>query len=454
MHRAVFTRLCLRLSFERHCIDEQLRYLIAGEFPSDAARNLIDVLSRECRAQESRVAALQADFETDPAAAFDLLKTERWKVLMIQSLLDTLERAQTRRVPWSLIPTIDRLFADLHPNREVVAYCSCGDGYSIRWYPKRPAYLQPFLFLELSGTNRLNPFHHILVAHEVFHPLIDEFLDSCQVRALKSIHGKVSKLEEALAPSKDLFAPAERLDRMIETTRYIWRRGMEELACDLGCVRILGPAALFATMSYSAASDLDELPTLDNDYYPPWRKRLREMLRRLDEGQCKKGLQELREALDSKGPLSSYGKRLDEELELVATTVLDDTDNQRIKRYPLCRIAYEEIDNFLGEAWSHVCTLAKPSSVEWLATVGEVPQHLRSLLLMVPPGEVIASPASKRQPASIAAILQAAWLFELERQHKEKGELLSGFQRSCRLLFKGMEDSELRRTIDSQEAKA
>ena len=91
---------------------------------------------------------------------------------------------------------------------------------------------------------------------------------------------------------------------------------------------------------------------------------------------------------------------------------------------------------------------AKAVEFKWIDTVGEVPVLLRSLEMLVPPGEIRTKEREIWRPASLSAIAQAGWIYQL-RKEAQQSTSVDEFIRTCRLLLKAIEDSELKRQFSA-----
>jgi hypothetical protein len=100
------------------------------------------------------------------------------------------------------------------------------------------------------------------------------------------------------------------------------KRALEELISDLVGYFLFGAGAVFALAEVATTDIWDNLPSAQNDYYPPWRFRLREILRLA----LADGLRTAVIELDGGDPIASIRaasvKRL-EDLERIASVTTD-----------------------------------------------------------------------------------------------------------------------------------
>jgi hypothetical protein len=274
MNRDHFFRLQTLVAFEIDRFRETLKRLSASHFPSAVALKLINELFSFLAESETSLANIAADFREDPEGAGSRLRSEHRKLLGKFWYLEAIEDARTECVPWSIIPSIERLAGKLITERELLATATTEFNYGIRWNEKTPTGLGKFYILSLPRVHRANPFLHVLIGHEFIHPLLNEFFNREYKKVSVQIRDGCLQILRSQGETEDLFTPP-RLDQLVEVTLGIWRRALEEIMCDLGCGAIFGPAALLSSSYFALSQNLDEQPSPEGQFYPPWRYRLR-----------------------------------------------------------------------------------------------------------------------------------------------------------------------------------
>ena len=225
-------------------------------------------------------------------------------VKVVESLTANLrfvERATTNVTPWSLIQPFEKISEKLHPGCRFIIRPQWKYNFTIveliSQYKKgfhvfipvdevinqvlskhncssiNSLYVVGFPYLE-----RLSILRHVLFAHEIGHPIEKEYFASHPSGEINRLmDSDVRQDAAALQPAE--FQELVRLKGIAETckaVRHIRQRALAELICDMVCVRLFGPAALFALLELSRTSDLDALSDDPPSYhYPPWRYRLR-----------------------------------------------------------------------------------------------------------------------------------------------------------------------------------
>jgi hypothetical protein len=201
-------------------------------------------------------------------------------------------------------------------------------------------------------------------------------------------------------------------------------------------------------LSFSLGSNLDELP--GSDLYPPWRYRLRTSMKYgFELGSGKTANSELNSRLKSDPLLSGVAEKFDELFRLIQSEVANISDVQLLDSNALLKIAYTEVDLLLPGAWNYVESTVSSAGIGWTSCIPEIPALVHYLKLMVPPSEVRQTGQLSGSAATLSAIAIATWLSELAREMNDKASDtdLADYRRSCRLLLKSFEDSELKRSF-------
>lgn len=183
------------------------------------------------------------------------------------------------------------------------------------------------------------------------------------------------------------------------------RRALEELISDLVGYFLFGAGAVFALADVATTDIWDSLPSPQNDFYPPWRFRLREILRLALADDLPAALV----ALDGDDPIAAIRaasvKRV-QDLQQIASATADlqaiDADEQ-LKR------SYQDVTEVLKDS---VVFIAKQlDSVRYprsnLST--SIPPLLSRLALGIPPDDFDASAGDFR------LAMTAGWLYRLAR---------------------------------------
>ena len=364
MDQSLFHQLRMLLSLEIDSFEEHLRTLRSSHYPSNVACDFIDCLNAELEGQRSAIyKQVSSVFPHDPEGAAKNLRSQHRILASKLNYLNFLKNAQTEEVPWSVVPSIERLASQLIPERDLLTTCTHDMNYRISWHQSPTLSIrQRFMFLELPGIHKTNAFLHILIGHELFHPLLEDFLNENGRSVLERLR------EPCTAFLSEQSSPKPTVGKVVDEACYIWRRALKEVMCDLGCAAVFGPAALFASSVWLLPGDLDDPPSLAGDFYPPPRFRLREILRYAfqnwdagpeqspptapDTGRANP-LDDLRRLLSREGFGEASGV-LAKQFRIIKNETDKNTDLDKIAERPLVKIAYNEVNKLLPKAWDPV----------------------------------------------------------------------------------------------------
>jgi hypothetical protein len=442
-----FCRLQTQITYEISSFEEQLRHLRAADYPTDVPKRLIDDLLSELNGQKQILQEIAADFENDSRGAGDRLQSEHRKITYrFAEYTTAIENAQTQRVPWGFVPGIESLANVMNPGHALITSSTDVFTYSIRYRP-RPATggADSFNALSVPALHRFDSLLHVLVGHELFHPLLSSFFDAQQPAVLDRLRVACQPLVTSAAslPGKETI----RLDQWVEFARDVWVRAMEELMCDMGCAAVFGPAGLLATWSFAIGRNLDQLPQAKYRLYPPWRYRVRTMIRHpLDDPTGVDARNTLMERLESDLLLRPIAQQFRRYWDTITEAVAVEDDINAINRIDVLRIAYNEVASSLSPAWDFVSALVNRCQVSWTRTYEEIPKLLTLLKAQVPPSEIRSADQLCGSAASLSSIASAAWLYQLSCEGTGVGSVdVSQYERSCRLMLKAFDDAELKR---------
>jgi hypothetical protein len=367
------------------------------------------------------------------------LRTQHKKLNDLLQYLQWLSDAETKRVPWSLIATIDRLAAALLPEYKIIVSCADTYNYGIRW-----GLLRKYAVLSLPGMHRTNVLWHVLIGHELFHPIAAQYIARTRALTLDSLVPKCRKVIQESSKDKGLFDVL----RMAREVTAIWEGGLTELLCDIGSVVLLGPSVCLASFSFALSRELDKPPSPPK-FYPPWRYRLRVLLRFLDKYAT--DYDRLRAALDGSA-IAGVRERspgLTESFDTMRELVSHRSDEEVIARDVRTSMAYEAIEACIEEGYRFLLESIPAGTQTWRENIPQVPNLLDRLSQRIPPSEIV--DCSKTPvvftAAAFPAVMIASWLYEVDQVRKAANgaaDLGMSYDALCRLTLKACEDAERR----------
>lgn len=436
-----FRRLILHVRFELDRFGSALERLESHNFPSEVASLLIDDQKKESARSSERLKIIEVDFIDDADGSAARLVSEYRKLMSRRRFLEVLDKARSDEVPWSLVPSIERMAEQLLPGFSVLITTTPDMNYMVDW-SHNP------VTIYLPKLHRANGFLHVLIGHELFHPIVVDFFKTELKKVQPKLRDDCQAYLAALGYQPDLFFQ-QRLDAYLNHALTQWQKGLTELMCDMGAAAIFGPAALWSISGFAATQNLNSPPTQENQFYPPWRLRLKtiyDYIVRMDDGIAK--INHLTIAMQSAG-LSEHSGYLGNcfSIESESFTVGDlAADPMR----ELTVKVYEHIEESMDAARQFVATAASKFSKRWSTTLDEVPSLLGRLALNVPPSELIVSGKHESRAASLTGITTACWIERLVLEESNRLDLIE-FRRLCRLMLKAIEDAELKRAFKEWE---
>lgn len=184
---------------------------------------------------------------------------------------------------------------------------------------------------------------------------------------------------------------------------------------------LFGPAALFSTFDVAVQSGFDIAPSERNEYYPPWRKRIREVLRVVDEVTSR--LLSVKPSLFlMPAPMSLAERAKDLELDrdvraslvndriiTIRTTAAAATDEKAINRDAFAKISYSALRNYIDVATKEVKALIGERVVNKKQLSARLPVLIERLDAGVPPNAEHDMPSRKLSKVGLVDVLNSAW---------------------------------------------
>jgi hypothetical protein len=438
MNSFVFNRAVVHYQFEIDRFSTSLDRLDGYDFPSKHAQTRIKALREKLRACDENLESIKNDHQDDPDGATDRINSEYRKLIAYRMQLEILDRARSDEVPWSLVPSIENLSKRVMPNRDVLITSTPEMNYMVLWDPEDS---ESDITVYLPKLHRSNAFLHILIGHELFHPLVCDFIASEGKNVLTAIRDECSKI---LTTSLPLFDTA-RLDHAINTSLNAWETGLTELMCDMGAASLFGPAALWSLSAFASIYNQDHEIGGETGFYPTWRNRLNTVLRFLESHEdMKSRVAHLTDLLRDSRYKHQFDRHADAIEESLRNESLNCSNPTEPSNDPYISIAYREISNSLPKARDKICSITTGLSDRWTESLDEIPNLLGRLALNVPPSEIIISGTKKSAPANFTAILTASWIERLLLE-SENSLSVEKYQLLNRLTLKAIEDSEIKK---------
>ena len=397
-------------------IASRLREILAQDFPTSTPEFLAHLIQHLVEG----IAALLRASTLDE-------RTEKFACSLIAELgshLRYVESATSSRVPASFKQPIESLIAKVSQSSRVMLRVQWTFNYKVfdiaEYYETMvdpllgtnsvKSYLrglQHFYIVSVPSIENVNVLLHSIVGHEFGHRVARSFLDQeDQEQLLKIIWERVGDLE--WLPSIESLPATFKLpirQQIFDLILQIRKRALEELISDFVGYFLFGAGAILALAEVATTDLWDTLPSAQNDYYPPWRFRLREVLRLASADDFQSAVN----ALDGGEPNASIRvasvKRL-HDLQQIASATADlqaiDADEQ-VKR------AYQDISAVLNSVPDFVARQLGSVRYPLVDFSKFISPLLSRLALGLPPDDVGASAMDFR------LAMTAGWLYRLAR---------------------------------------
>lgn len=436
----------LEIAARAQTVQNRCDRLLEEDFFSEAPPVFARTVRRMCEFLAKAAVAVYKDIDwTQPSNEIEddlriLRNTDRIVKIVAQELR-YVEGARTERLPWSIVASFEKLVAAFLPDIQIMlramwqynyAFHMLNQGAVYRRYLAPYADYVPDVDIEKAVFGEMQrPFHiisfpsleqkhillHCLLGHEIGHLLVGRFITKDREAAfVAAIQADVAKLaDEELktfpATTEDLRkALREQLVlRSLQEALYYWRRALEELLSDATGIILFGPAALFSTLDLAIQTSLDVAPSADTDYYPPWRMRLRESLRLLDQ---EGGWFPVSDGL-FRGD-TERARRVNDRVRLVRSMVEADSDKLEINKSRLAVRAYAEVDKTVAAGHAFLlddCGLKSHRSTAQ-TLYDRLPVLVERLDHRIPPNAFELT-VNDTRVASFAEILNAAWFHKV-----------------------------------------
>jgi hypothetical protein len=296
---------CLEIISNSIKITKDIKKISTHEFSSESSKEVLIVIRDIAEAINIATQTLfkQSDWEDNILYESRIRQLRRLKELIqiFSSHLQFIENSKMDKIPWSLIEPLQKIASSITPNAKIVLCQQWDYNYSIytrnlfeqyhelilileEFIPEdifnslikkleTPLYLVNFPYLEKNNILLFS-----LLGHEIGHLVADKLIQKLE----PDILGNTFRSE-----LRDLYQ--KKFKGLTTQPNYLaycsnaWKRLFEELLSDIIGSLIFGPAMLFSMFEFSIQYDLDMIPDNSNQFYPPWRARLRIILNTISE---------------------------------------------------------------------------------------------------------------------------------------------------------------------------
>lgn len=402
-------------------LHQRLEEIAAGDFPTDTPKLIINLIQNILNGFEQKIN------DSESAQIIGLI----CRVIMYYGeFLPFLDHAHTHQTPRGLVCLLDDIITKLNPEAKLLVWPQSEYNYTIRdiipTLKKTISNIfssdeQINLFSELSEPLNLISFPrierddilvHAVFGHEIGHPIADKYLageeleDSYRDKLLEANNKIDTLLKDRLPKTVTKIERIEAKKNLVKEVEEIRRRGIEELVSDSVAIMTFGPSALFALYDILIIDNLDTTPG-STDYYPPVRKRLRNMKKLMD----KLGYTEVLNNLNKYGVDNDIAQSIVDYLFRIDELINSSSDINSIKKKPILDIAYMWLDETLVSASEFAQKEVACISFDVKTIAAEIPELIKRLHLDLPPNEIGAFPQSKA--VNWRSAILASWIFKI-----------------------------------------
>ncbi|HMG75835.1 MAG TPA: dCTP deaminase [Pyrinomonadaceae bacterium] len=490
-YRNILEGYALEVAARAESCRKRCEQLAAADFVSKAPKNLVKTLQNifEYLAQAipgitSSIdwSANQSEIDTDKSVT--VLRVLDFELKRFAAHIRYVDSAVTDRLPWQVIPSFEKLVLDIRPEAQVMLRPMWHYNYATIVSNLRELYrkrLQEFEFylpnidldiiLEPLGSafhivsfpavERQNILLHSLIGHEIGHLIANALVDADQQEFLNKVRPEIEATADSeitkLGVTPKLIGPlvyptfrAQWLADKLDLCLQYWIRALEEILSDLVGVALFGPAALFSTLEFAIQTGFDLPPTRRNNYYPPWRTRIREVLRAVD-NLAPELLQIEPSVFKMDFPLilkriqgslllssDSRARLVNDRVRTIREISQSNQDKTVIDRDRIAKIAYSALPDYITKHSESIKNKVGNNAFSNQSLAASLPALIERLDAGITPNAIHDKPSRRAPKIRLVDVLNSAWyhkaslsvsapkledLSELERLRDERNRL-------------------------------
>lgn len=293
---------CLEIIANSVKVTKDVKKISVHEFSCNSSKEILNIIHDISSSIVIATENLYKDIDWEDKMLFSSkirqLKRLKDLIQLLASHLEYIENSKMDKIPWALIEPFQKIASSIIVNSKIVLCQQWKYNYSIittnifdfyltkielleefipeELYEKlnnkldKPLYLISFPYLEKN-----NILLYSLLGHEVGHLVADNLIGELKPNILKDIEKDLKNIFQQIQEKKEEVSYATFLDYCKE----VWERLFVELLSDVVGSLIFGPAMLFSMFEFSMQYNMDDVPDRRTQFYPPWRTRLRIILK-------------------------------------------------------------------------------------------------------------------------------------------------------------------------------
>lgn len=471
---------------------ERCSNLLSYDYISESPKELARAISKVCEVLSRAAVSIFSNIDWEEPLQLEqdiwLLRNTDNIIQQVAAHLRYVQGARSDRLPWGIIPSFERLVKQLVPDKQVMLRPKWNYNYSVTLSDFRKSYLtaleefsdfvpdidiqselrsilkNPFHIIAFPALERENILLHTLLGHELGHLFAQRFLSEAKKTEFKElIVAQVELVTEhemrregfSEARSGPLIWPEIRRKRIARNVNFAleyWVRALEELLSDIAGAILFGPAALFSTLEMAMQQGFDIPPSPETSFYPPWRMRLREVLRVVGTS-TDSGFFPIPDSIFGSADAAERAERVNEKYRFVEDICREKGDSAAISAQPIASIAYSRVEKGIQEGTKFLLEECHLGTKGRRATAKVLYKQMHLLVSRldhsIPPNALERS-INDRSQVSLVEIINSAWLHRASFASPVLGtdgnlnqELPKQRMRSNRLTLKAIELSGL-----------
>lgn len=299
-NKDIIESFCLEIISNSTKVTKDINKISTHEFGSESSKEVLEAIHDISNAigYATQILFKQTDWDDNLLHETRLRQLRRLKELIqiFSSHIQFIENSKMNKIPWSLVNPLQKIASSITPNAKIVLCQQWDYNYSIYTRNLFDQYHELILILEEFITEEMfnnletklqTPLYLVnfpyleknnillfsLLGHEIGHLVADRYIQKLEPDVLgHSFRGILKELYEKK------YKTLTTMPNYLAVCSTAWKRLFEELLSDVVGSLAFGPAMLFSMFEFSVHYDLDMIPNNSNQFYPPWRARLRIVL--------------------------------------------------------------------------------------------------------------------------------------------------------------------------------
>jgi dCTP deaminase len=434
--------------------------LATADFVSNAPRNLIKTLQNifEYLEKVTPIVVSKIDWTQNPNQVekdINVLRVLDYELKDFASHIRYVESARTDKLPWQIIPSFEKMVEYLKPGAQVMLRPMWHYNYATIVSNIRDVYLSKlqeyefylpeidvessilsplgsaFHIISFPALERDNILLHSLIGHEIGHLIAQELVESDAADFLDRVQPEIEKatddeLKDKGITEKDfgLLFKQYRAKRIAENSKLcllFWSRALEEILSDIVGAVLFGPAALFSTLEIAIQIGFDLPPESRNNYYPPWRTRIRHVFNvvediagdllsvdsKLFKMDAPVGLRHIHEKLGLSA--TSRAELVNERVKTIRDIINKNDDLIQIRQNPFGYIAYNGLKEYIVKHTESIKQAVGRKAFTQRRLSKLLPVLIERLDAGITPNSEHDMPSRKSARVGVVEVLNSAW---------------------------------------------